>query len=135
MVIVVAVMPGADAVRGAVELLLAPAAPPEAGLEAEPGAGLVLELELHAATASAAVATTAMAGPRSRWDLFIECLLSRGVPGGRPRGSAGHRAGRPAARRPRARPPARTPAAGRGQWRSRNGAAATALRPGFPAGR
>jgi hypothetical protein len=82
MVIVVAVMPGADAVRGALELLLAPAAPLEAGLAPEPGGALVLELELHAATASAAVATTAMAGTRSRWDLFIECLLSCSRRGG-----------------------------------------------------
>src|SRR5580692_5280783 len=113
MVIVVAVIPGADAVRAAAELLpllvLALVLEPAAGLE--PGLEVELELELHAATASAAVATTAMTGTRSRWGLFIECLLSCGVPGGRPPGSAEHRAGRPAARRPAARHPAWPPAA------------------------
>src|SRR5271165_1314246 len=113
MVIVVAVMPGADAVRAALEL------EPEPVLEPE----LELELELHAATASAAVAMTAIAGTRSRcdFDLFIECLLSHGV--------------WPASRRPKAWHPRWMPHARDGQRRSREGGAATALRPGFPAGR
>jgi hypothetical protein len=51
---VVAVMPGADAVRAALELLPAPWLAP----------GL-LEPELQAATVSAATATAAMAGTRS----------------------------------------------------------------------
>src|ERR1700761_6998871 len=111
MVIVVAVMPGADAGRAALEL------EPEPALEPE------LELELHAATASAAVATTAIAGTRSRCDLdlFIECLLSHGV--------------WPASRRPKAWHPPWMPHARDGQRRFRAGGAGTALRPGFPAGR
>jgi hypothetical protein len=67
MVIVVAVMPGADAVRAALELLLAAGL---TGLELAPMlllvAGLLalveLELELHAATVSAATAAAATAG-------------------------------------------------------------------------
>jgi hypothetical protein len=84
-VIVVAVMPGADAVRAALELLLALALVLEPGLELPPWAavevelGLELELE-QAATASAATVTTAMAGRRSGCDLFIEHLLSHWVP-------------------------------------------------------
>jgi hypothetical protein len=75
----VAVMPGADAVRGALALLLDVAVELAAGLVVELELELELELlELQAATASAAVATTAMAGTRSRCDLFIECLLSAG---------------------------------------------------------
>jgi hypothetical protein len=69
-VIVVAVMPGADAVRAALELPPAPAAELELPL-----------LELHAAAVSAATAMTAMAGTRSRCDLFIEYLPSRWVAG------------------------------------------------------
>src|SRR5215469_7456992 len=113
MVIVVAVMPGPDAVSAAFEL--EPELVPEPELE--------LELELQAASASAAVAMTAMAGTRSRCDLdlFIECLPSHGV--------------WPASRRPKAWHPAWMPD-GRGvQRRSRRGGAATALRPGFPAGK
>ena len=68
--IVVAVMPGADAVSGA--LALAVEVEPE--VELEPVTGVGLELEEQAATASAAAATTAIAGARSRFDLFIECL-------------------------------------------------------------
>src|ERR1700733_4578288 len=112
---VVAVMPGADAGRGALEIELEPVLEPE----------LELELELHAATASAAVAMTGLAGTRSRCDLdldlFIECLLSHGV--------------WPAPRRPKAWHPLWMPHAMDGQRRSRRGGAATALRPGFPAGR
>jgi hypothetical protein len=70
MVMVVAVMPGADAVSGAFALLLVLAAGLDPAVELELG----LEPEEHAATASAAAATTAMAGARSRFDLFIECL-------------------------------------------------------------
>src|SRR6516225_1624974 len=95
MVIVVAVMPGADAVSA--EFVLVPEPAPELAL------GLELELELHAATARAAAATTAMAGTRSRCDLFIECLLSRGVPGVRSPGTAEPRAGWSAPHRPEAR--------------------------------
>src|SRR5215469_7080526 len=94
-------MPGADAVSAAFELV--PAPEPELGLELEP--------ELHAATASAAAATTAMTGTRSRFDLFIECLLSYGVPAGRPPGLAVPRADWPACHRPEAWHPARTPCA------------------------
>src|SRR5580692_10982378 len=68
----VAVMPGADAVSGAVALPVVLDVAPEPAVELEPG--LVLELEEQAATASAAAATTAMAGARSRFDLFIEYL-------------------------------------------------------------
>jgi hypothetical protein len=60
MVIVVAVIPGADAVRAAFELALEEE--PAAGVEPE----LVVELDVQAATASAAVVTTARAGTRSR---------------------------------------------------------------------
>jgi hypothetical protein len=58
---VVGVMPGADAVRAALELLLE--------LELE----LVLELELdeHAATPSTAAVMMAVACQRSRLDLFM----------------------------------------------------------------
>src|SRR5215831_6313376 len=126
MVIVVAVMPGADAVRAAFD---APA------LLLEPGPELELEPELHAATASAAAATAAMAGTRSRCDLFIECLLSYEFPAGRPPGLAERRAGWPAHRRPEAWHPAWTPCARCGQGRTRKGREAIALRPGFPAGR
>src|SRR6516225_9976913 len=115
MVIVVAVTPGADAVSAAFELLPAPA----------PGLELELEPELHAATASAPMATTAMAGTRSRCDLFIECLLSYGVPQGdmgggsplyreircRPPGLAEPRAGWPAPGRPEAWHPVWMPCA------------------------
>src|SRR5215468_9903728 len=126
MVIVVAVMPGADAVRAAFD---APA------LLLEPALELELEPELHAATASAAAATTAMAGTRSRCDLFIECLLSYGVPAGRPPGLAERRAGWPARRRPEAQHPAWMQCAWCGRRRSRESREAIALRPGFPAGR
>src|ERR1700722_13207221 len=68
-------------------------------LELALGVGL-LELELHAATVSAATAAAAMAGTRSRFDLFIECLLSCGVPGVRSPGLAEPRAGWPTPRRP-----------------------------------
>src|ERR1700692_3924696 len=112
MVIVVAVMPGADAVSAALEL------PPEAAPEPEP--------EEHAATASAATVTMAMAGTRSRWDLFIECLLSRGGPGGCPPGLSEPRAGWPAPCWPETCHPAWMPCADR---------KSIALRPGFPAGR
>src|SRR5215467_6274641 len=138
MVIVVAVMPGADAVSAALELLPEP----------EPGPELELEPELHAATASAAAATAATAGTRSRCDLFIECLLSRGVPecqGVRGEGSPPSAGGsgwvvlpglaEPALRRPEAWHPAWMPSARWGQRRSRKGREASALRPGFPAGR
>ena len=54
MVMVVAVMPGADAVRAAFELLLALALEPE------------LELDEHAATPSAAAVMIAAACQRSR---------------------------------------------------------------------
>jgi hypothetical protein len=66
MVMVVGVMPGADAVRAALELLLE--------LELE----LVLELELdeHAATPSTVAVMMAAACQRSRLDLFIKCLPS-----------------------------------------------------------
>src|SRR5215472_17426284 len=115
-------MPGGDAVRAALELLLLE---PAAGVEEE------LELELlHAATASAAVATAAMAGARSRCDLFIECLLSRGIPGIRLPGSAA-----PRARLRGGCCPARMPGARQGRRRARDGREAIALRPGFLAGR
>jgi hypothetical protein len=71
MVIVLVVIPGADAFRAALEL---PPEPPELVLPPEPAPEL--ELEEHAATVSAAAATTAIAGTRSRCDLFIERLLS-----------------------------------------------------------
>src|SRR5580693_5333110 len=87
----VAVMPGADAVSGAVSLPVVLDVAPEPAVELEPG--LVLELEEQAATASAAAATTAMAGARSRFDLFIECLsfLFYGFPEELPSGLAGRR--------------------------------------------
>jgi hypothetical protein len=69
-VMVVAVMPGAEAVRAALELLL---------LELEPEPEPELELELlleHAATASAVAVMMAAACQRSRWDLFMKCLPS-----------------------------------------------------------
>src|SRR6516164_9071796 len=122
-------MPGADAVRAALELLELP-------VEPVPGLELELELELlHAATASAAVVTTARAGTRSRCDLFIECLLSRGVPGVRSPGTAEPRAGWSAPHRPEARHLAWMPCVRWGQRRARDGREAIALRPGFLAGR
>src|SRR5580692_2183309 len=75
-------MPGADAVSGAVALPLVLDVALEPAVELEPG--LALEPEEQAATASAAVATTAMAGARSRFDLFIECLPFLWFPGGAP---------------------------------------------------
>src|SRR5215468_1639590 len=105
-------MPGADAVRAAFD---APA------LLLEPGLELELEPELHAATASAAAIATAMAGTRSRCDLFIECLLSHEVPGGRPPGLAEPGPGWPTRRRPQARHPAWTPWVTCGQGKSRKG--------------
>src|SRR5579863_7510442 len=118
MVIEVAVMPGADAVSGALALplVLADGLGPPAVLAvelpvAEAGAPeLELEPDEQAATASAAAATTARAGARSRGDLFIEYLLSR----------VWHPAGPPSARF--------------GRMRFRRGRAASAPRPGFPAG-
>src|SRR5215831_1332461 len=135
MVIVVAVMPGADAVRAALELALA------LGLVAPaPGLELVeLELEVHAARPSAAVARTAMAGTRSRCDLFIECLLSCGIPEGQ--GGMGGRVVPPYGVSPGGRPPGETehrtrvPGESCGQRRSRRGRGSSALRPGCPAGR
>jgi hypothetical protein len=63
------VMPGADAVRAAFELLA----------ELELDVGLELELLLEqAATASAVAAMMAVACQRSRWDLFMKCLPSHG---------------------------------------------------------
>jgi hypothetical protein len=58
MVIVVGVMPGADAVRAALELLEL--------LELEPELGVELELDEQAATASAATVMMAAACQRSR---------------------------------------------------------------------
>src|SRR5579862_4656263 len=70
MVIVVGVMPGADAVRAALELPLLLLLPPELGVELE----LLLE---HAATASALTVIRAAACQRSRCDLFMKCLPFR----------------------------------------------------------
>src|SRR5580692_1427645 len=124
MVIVVAVMPGADAVRAAFALPVAAALEPGLELELPP-------LELQAATVSAATATAAIAGTRSRCDLFIECLLSRGIPEDRSSGLAEPRAGWPAPGRPRAWHPARMPRARCWRRRYRRGREAIALRPGF----
>src|ERR1700691_4686481 len=88
----VAVMPGADAVSGALAL----------DVEVDPAAELELGLEPEeqAATASAAAATTAMAGARSRFDLFIEYLSFIGFRGNSPPDWLGVVAWRPADRRP-----------------------------------
>jgi hypothetical protein len=59
-VIVVAVMPGADAVSAALELP-----------ELAPGPELELELDEHAATPSAATVMMAAACQRTRWGLVM----------------------------------------------------------------
>src|SRR2546429_52946 len=104
---VLAVMPGADADRAALE-------PP--ALEAGPPAEL--ELEEHAAAASAAAVATAMAGTRSRCGLFIECLLSHEVPEDRPPGLAEPGAAGPTRRRAPCWRPAWTPRAVCGRRRA-----------------
>src|SRR3984957_19511076 len=131
MVIVDAVMPGADAVSGAAALLLLPPLP-VLGVELE--LGPPLEPEEQAATASAAAAMTAIAGARSRFDLFIECLSFIGSPGSSPRGWQGVVAGRPSYRRPEIGRRGPRPGAQCGRRGFRTGRASSASRPGYPAG-
>src|ERR1700691_4080931 len=122
----VAGMPGADAVSGAVAL----------DVEVDPAAELELGLEPEeqAATASAAAATTAMAGARNPFDLFIEYLSFIGCRRNSPPGWLGVVAWRPADRRPEPGRRGCRPGARRGRGTVRTDRAATAPRPGCPAG-
>src|ERR1700693_4659400 len=107
----VEVIPGADAVRAALEL-------PEAGVE--PELELDVELDEHAATVSAATVMMAAACQRSRIGLIMKCLPFRADPGGflvRPPGLA-ERGGWPALGRPEAWPQTRTQGARSGSCRS-----------------